>query len=69
MKKIGFILVCFSLVAGCSKYSSNGDNLYLNSRNGQKVQVPPPLTNSNISNFYDLPEHAENPKVSIVPPL
>ena len=68
MKKLTFIALCFVLV-GCSKYSSNGENLYLQSRNGTKIVVPPPLTSSNISNFYDLPEQNQDPKVSIDPPL
>jgi uncharacterized lipoprotein len=63
------MIVCLLVLTGCSRYSSNGENLYLQSRNGQKVDVPPPLTSSNISNFYDLPEQNQNAKVRIEPPL
>jgi uncharacterized lipoprotein len=69
VKKLSFMALCLLVLAGCSKYSSNGENLYLQSRNGQKVEVPPPLTSSNISNFYDLPEQTHDPKVNIEPPL
>lgn len=69
MKKLGVLALGVVLLAGCSKYSSNGENLYLQSRNGQKVAVPPPLTSANISNFYDLPEQTQDPRVNIEPPL
>jgi uncharacterized lipoprotein len=69
VKKISVMMVCLLVLTGCSRYSSNGESLYLQSRNGQKVDVPPPLTSSNISNFYDLPEQTQNAKVSIEPPV
>ena len=58
------------VLSSCSaRYSSNGEELYLQSRNGEKIVTPPPLTSSNISNFYDLPEQDKNAKVSIAPPM
>lgn len=68
MKKLSCLVLGLFVLSGCSKYSSNGEYLYLQSRNGQKVEVPPPLTSTNISNFYDLPEQTQNAKVSIEPP-
>lgn len=69
MKKLSVMLVGLLVLTGCSRYSSNGENLYLQSRNGQKIEVPPPLTSSNISNFYDLPEQTQSAHVEIEPPL
>lgn len=69
MKKFSVLIVCVLVLTGCSRYSSNGESLYLQSRNGQKVEVPPPLTSSNLSSFYDLPEQTQNAKVSIEPPV
>lgn len=68
MKKLSLMIMGLLVLTGCSRYSSNGENLYLQSRNGQKVQVPPPLTSANISNFYDLPEQTQKATVSIAPP-
>lgn len=66
----GFIIVLSScLLLGCSgQYASNGESMYLSSRNGPGLVVPPPLTASNISHFYDLPPQNQNAMVSIVPP-
>ena len=69
MKKFGCLALVLLTLGACSKYSSNGENLYLQSRNGQKVEVPPPLTSSHISNFYDLPEQAQNANLNIEPPV
>lgn len=69
MKKLSCLALGLLVLSGCSKYSSNGENLYLQSRNGQKVEVPPPLTSSNISSFYDLPEQTQNANVNIEPPV
>lgn len=68
MKKIGFFLVSIMLLTACSQYASNGEQLYLRSKNGTTVVVPPPLTDSNISHFYDLPQQNQNAQVSIAPP-
>lgn len=68
MRKL--MLCCSLLLLGaCSSYySSNGEKNYLQSRNGPALNVPPPLTEANISNFYDLPTPEKNPQVSIAPP-
>ncbi|KTC81642.1 hypothetical protein [Legionella brunensis] len=68
MKKIGFIILSVSLLSACSNYASNGEAQYLRSKNGPTVVVPPPLTDSNISHFYDLPAQTQNARVSIAPP-
>ncbi|MCA0403959.1 MAG: hypothetical protein LCH30_09210 [Proteobacteria bacterium] len=67
MKKMSFCMVAF-LLASCSQYSTTGDKLYMQSRNGPDVNVPRPLTDSNISHFYDLPQQNKNPAISIEPP-
>ena len=69
MNKIFLIMVAaLSLSACSSRYSSNGENLYLKSQNGGKLEVPKPLSNENISNFYDLPPQKQDAQVSIAPP-
>ncbi|MCC5013965.1 MULTISPECIES: hypothetical protein [unclassified Legionella] len=68
MKKIGFLVLSIMLLTACSQYASNGEQLYLRSKNGTTVVVPPPLTDSNISHFYDLPPQNQNAQVSIAPP-
>lgn len=62
------ILAVLSLTACTTKYASNGEQLYLYSRNGAKLIVPPPLTSSNISYFYVLPAQNQDSRVSIMPP-
>ncbi len=69
VKKLCCLALGLLALVSCSKYSSNGESLYLQSRNGQKVEVPPPLTSSSISNFYDLPEQTQNAKVNVEPPI
>ncbi|MCL5272071.1 MAG: hypothetical protein M1486_01915 [Gammaproteobacteria bacterium] len=69
MKKLSFIVLASLALSACnSRYTSNGENVYLQSRNGVKVVVPPPLSNANISNFYDLPPQNQDARVSIAPP-
>lgn len=68
MRKLSVLILGFVVLSGCSKYASNGERLYLQSRNGQKIAVPPPLTSGNVSNFYDLPEQNKKARVTIVPP-
>lgn len=69
MKKLGFVVLATLALSACSRYSSNGEGLYLQSRNGVQLEVPPPLTSSNISHFYDLPPQNQNARVSIAPPV
>lgn len=69
MKKLVIVTTIVLLLAACtSRYASNGENKYLQSRNGPGVVVPSPLTTMNISHFYDLPQQNQNAVVSIAPP-
>lgn len=69
MKKIVIVVVSMLMLVACSsRYASNGEQKYLQSRNGSGIEVPSPLTSGNISHFYDLPQQNQNAVVSIVPP-
>jgi hypothetical protein len=67
VKKIVLFLISTLLLAACSHFGGKADRQYLQSRNGTRVVVLPPLTASNISHFYDLPPQNHNPLVSIAP--
>ncbi len=69
MKKIGFYVSSALLLTACSHFSSTADKHYSQSRAGAPIAVPPPLTGSNISHFYDLPPQNRNPVVNIRPPV
>lgn len=70
MKKLCFVVCAVLLLSACGgRYASNGENLYLKSRNGEKLEVPPPLTRANISDFYNLPPQNQDARVSIAPPM
>ncbi|KGP63438.1 hypothetical protein EP47_09500 [Legionella norrlandica] len=70
MKKLSFVVLAALALSSCnSRYASNGENLYLKSRNGDVLVVPSPLTSANISNFYDLPPQTQDARVSIAPPV
>lgn len=71
MQKIGLILLTSLLLASCgaSYYTTNGEKHYLQSRNGPNLVVPPPLTKTNMSEFYNLPPQDNDPRVSIEPPV
>ncbi len=70
MEKIGCMAVLsLLLLSGCSaQYTSNGEQQYLQSRNGVNLVVPLPLTSTNISHFYDLPSQNQDAKISTEPP-
>ena len=69
MKKIGWMVVVPFMLTACSaQYTSNGEQQYLKSHNGVNLVVPPPLTTSKISHFYDLPAQTQDAKVSTEPP-
>jgi uncharacterized lipoprotein len=69
VKQIGSLFVVALLLAGCSQqYTGIGENRYLQCRNGVNLVVPPPLTDTNISHFYDLPNQNLSEPVSIAPP-
>ena len=61
------VLSCL-LMACSAQYTSNGEQHYLESRNGVKPVIPPPLSSANISDFYDLPPQPQDARVSIKPP-
>jgi uncharacterized lipoprotein len=63
--------MCAVLVlSACSgRYASNGENLYLKSQNGPHLEVPPPRTRANISDFYNLPPQQQDARVNIAPPM
>lgn len=70
VKKLCFMVFALLCLSACSsRYSSNGENLYLQSKNGVPLDVPRPLTSANISHFYDLPPQTQDPHVSIAPPV
>lgn len=68
---ITFFLIC---LAGCftldrSEFASSDTDRYLTSKNGKDLLVPPPLTNSNLSDFYVLPDQTQNAKIGVEPPV
>ena len=70
MKKLGFVVLATLALSACSsRYASNGETVYLQSRNGEKIVVPRPLTSAYISNFYDLPPQNQDARVNIAPPV
>lgn len=69
MKKIGLMIGLLLLLCGCvDEYASNGEQKYTYSHNGVVPTVPPPLTASNLSHFYDLPAQQQDAKISVEPP-
>lgn len=73
MKKLVIISVISWLLIGCiswepTDFASSDKDQYLSSKNGESLVIPPPLTNSNISDFYVLPNNEQNAKISIDPP-
>ena len=74
MKKIVPVYICCHLLCCCSllssdEFSSNYKQAYLHSKNGQYLVIPPPLTDANVSNFYQLPNQTKLAKISIKPPI
>lgn len=69
MKKVRLMMVLPVLLTGCSaQYTSNGEQLYLQSKNGVNLVILKPLTTENISDFYVLPPQNQDARVSVVPP-
>lgn len=69
VKKVKLMMVLSVLLTGCSaQYTSNGEQMYLQSRNGVNLVIPTPLTTANISDFYVLPPQNQDARVSVVPP-
>jgi hypothetical protein len=67
-KIIGLILVSWFLTSCATYYSSTGEKRYLLSRNGSTLNVPPPLSRDNLSEFYTLPQQNQDPQINIEPP-
>lgn len=68
MKKFVIIILSAAVLSACSsRFASNGESLYMKARNGSNLVVPKPLTSSNISHFYDLPDQNGNATVNIEP--
>ena len=63
---LGFGLVM--MLAGCSKYASNGEALYLSARNGPNLVVPSPLSSVGISHYHDLAAVPNPAPVDLAPP-
>lgn len=56
-------------ITGCSSYfATNGEQRYLMSNNGPGIKTVPPLTDANVSHFYDLPQQTHIAKINILPP-
>lgn len=69
MKKVLIVIAATFLMSSCAThYTSSGEHRYLKSYNGRMLVVPPPLTEANISHFYDLPQQNQNAVVNITPP-
>lgn len=66
MKKFFCFVMCVPFLMSCTeRYSSSGENLYLRSKNGVKLEVPAPLTQANISDFYNLPSQNQDARINI----
>jgi len=61
-------MVVLGLTACAPHYFSNSANTVLQSRNGEKLLVPPPLTSEHLSSYYDLPAQTQPAKISTAPP-
>lgn len=69
VNKTSVILLSSLLLCACStRYASNGENQYMNSKNGPHLGIPKPLAADTISHFYDLPEQTQTATVNIAPP-
>ncbi|PJD91501.1 MAG: hypothetical protein CK424_06750 [Legionella sp.] len=63
-----------SMLAGCqilstTEYATNNRDQYLQSRNGPGLVIPKPLSDSNISEFYRLPDQTQPARIGITPPV
>ena len=68
MKQMIIGAAAIFLLASCTaQYTSNGEQHYLQSKNGPTLVVPKPLTSANLSNFYDLPPQNQDARVDIKP--
>lgn len=74
VKRFIVLLFIISMLSSCffwepTDYASNDKDQYLTSKNGPNLVVPQPLSSSNISDFYTLPDQNQNAKVSVEPPF
>lgn len=74
MKKIIIIFMMLQGLEGCdffpsSEFSSNNKSEYLHSKNGPNLVINKPLSDSNISDFYQLQNQTRPAKISIKPPV
>lgn len=68
-KRYLLMVVPVLFLSGCGgQYTSNGEQHYMQSKNGRDPVIPPSLSSASISHFYDLPAQNQNAKVSINPP-
>lgn len=67
--KLAFSLAVFLLASCSSQITTTAERDYVKAVNGPKLQVPAPLSSTEINHYYDLPEPATPySKVSIEPP-
>ncbi|NCT56660.1 MAG: hypothetical protein GW760_02970 [Legionella sp.] len=71
LTRAGLLVLCVVSLCGCNTpFASNDKDQYLESRNAPDMMIKPPLTTSNLSDFYTLPAAPEYPKkVDILPPV
>ena len=63
------VIMLSAILCSCaSQFGSSAENAYLNSRNGAYPVITAPLTSSNLSHFYDLPQEEAPVAVTITPP-
>ena len=61
-------------LTGCSQFSSsefssNNKKDYLHAKNGPNLVINQPLSDDNISDFYQLPDQRKIATISIKPPV
>jgi hypothetical protein len=70
VKKSFVLIASIAIFSACtSRYASNGENIYMNSYNSSSLVISPPLTEGNLSHFYDLPALDKRVNVRIEPPV
>ena len=59
---------CCIVLSACTNLSMQGERLYQHSVNGPNLVVNPPLSQAEISHFYDLPSVGSTGPVNTTPP-
>lgn len=68
-KTVGLLISFVACLGGCSSsFDNSGEQRYLSSKNGVTLEVPAPLTTTNLGYFYNLPPQNQDARVSIKPP-